>query len=62
MRPEWLTCIRKNKNFSLCGRVITFGFAFENLEHAEAEVAREGRLVPCKKCMKVAEIDAEMVK
>lgn len=52
-RPEWYRCIRSDtKDQALCGRSIAFEWAFVDRSHAENEVKREGRLVPCPKCLK----------
>lgn len=59
-RPSWVKCIRVSEKGrehgweeSLCGEDISFRWAFEDLEHAEATVRSEGRLVPCGRCLSV---------
>ena len=41
---------------ALCGRNLNMTFAFQNKGHAELELARHGRLLPCRQCAKAAGI------
>ncbi len=50
-RPNFIRCIRDGeKKTSLCGRKLTFEFAFENPEHARLNEEAGGRLVTCEDC------------
>ena len=51
-RAEWIACIAKNDIYTWCNRHIGLDWIFINHEHAENTIAAEGRMVPCKKCLK----------
>ena len=52
-RPDYIKCIRKDKNFnkSLCGRGTVYDWMFVDIQHANDEVESGGRLTPCKFCV-----------
>ncbi len=62
MRPEWVKCIRQDDSKTFCGRsIVEQGWCFTGLEHAQAELDRQGRLVPCDECLRVATMGYQVV-
>ena len=53
MRAEYVKCITKEGRKSWCGGLDRPFFV--DLEHAELEVQREGRLQPCSDCLAAIE-------
>lgn len=49
MRPEYIKCIPKEVRKPWCGGLKRPFFV--DIEHAELEVQREGRLQPCPECL-----------
>jgi hypothetical protein len=53
-RPEYVKCISGKDGGSLCGKYEDDTWRFVSLEHAEAELAGGGRLIPCAECLVIA--------
>jgi hypothetical protein len=59
-RPEWVACIKAPPLglwvFALCGRRLGWEFAYQDAEHARGDIEREGRLVLCEECARIANL------
>ena len=55
-RPEHIACIKSDNDekVSLCGRRISYEFAFQSLEHVKNSADYGSRLEACKECIKKA--------
>lgn len=50
----WIRHIRFNELESFCGKTIAGVWTFSSIEHAEREMSRKGRLIPCPRCLRGA--------